>query len=159
MQTLGCGTRSIGTFAAVVLVASMPAMATTITMTIEGATQGVIAQRIHVQSVTHSAVASQGAGHTGRPHGAIIVVKQIDSTSPNLFKASASGEILREVMIAFEGGAGGGNAAERIELKDAFISGIQRTGMTESITMNYDTIIVTRLGGGRSMTDDWTAPR
>jgi type VI secretion system secreted protein Hcp len=140
-------------------------------MTIEGASQGkfkgeskvagMTPEQIPVLSVSHEMKMSSGQASGKRQHGVITIVREVDAASPQLFRASASNEVLREVVLKFIGsqgsGAGAGKVAETIVLNDATINAIRRTGTRESISIVYDTINVTYVGGSKSATDDWLA--
>jgi type VI secretion system secreted protein Hcp len=152
------------------MLSAVPAMAAlNAYLTIQGSKQGKFkgesaTEKIPVTSVTHSAtMASDRATGmmTGRrQHGLITITKAIDKASPMFFQAQAEHEVLSQVTIVFENsgaGAGKEKIAQTIELKDATIAGIKKTGNMEEITIDYQTIMVTYMNGNKSATDAWDA--
>jgi type VI secretion system Hcp family effector len=97
-----------------------------------------------------------------RQHGTITVVKEIDAASPKFAQAFDTNEVLRQVVIAYRSGgigAGAGKAktAQKIMLTNATITGLQKVGNTERITIDYQQIEVTYVNGSKAATDDWDA--
>lgn len=131
-------------------------------ITVVGAKQGQFkgesASGIHVTAVVHDASTGMASGK--RQHSAITITKEVDAASPKFATALATNEVLKQVVITFQGtGAGTGKVAQKIELTDATVSGIRKVGNSEQITLSYDTIAVTWTNGGKTMTDDWSTPK
>ena len=164
---------------ALLLVALMPLQAMAAVdayMTIVGATQGKImggnvkqggaSEEIPLLSVIHNVSsprdAATGLASGKRQHGTITVVKEIDAASPKFAQAFDTNEVLREVVIAYRSGGTGAAAgktktAQRIMLTNATITGLQKVGNTERITIDYLQIEVTYVNGSKAATDDWDA--
>jgi type VI secretion system secreted protein Hcp len=129
-------------------------------ITIDGIKGEAPAGAIRLTSVEHQAVASSGMATGRRQHSPIIITKEVDSASPKLFQASASHQSLGQVVITFQGSGGGaGKAAQKIVLTNATILSVRKAGNTEQITLDYQTIEVTWTDGGKTATDDWSAPK
>jgi type VI secretion system secreted protein Hcp len=133
-------------------------------ITVVGAKQGEFkgesASGIHVSAVVHETAAAPGMVSGRRQHSAITITKEVDQASPRFAQALATNEVLKQVVITFQGsGAGAGKAAQKIELTDATITGIRKVGNSEQITLSYDQIAVTWTNGGKTMTDDWSTPK
>jgi type VI secretion system secreted protein Hcp len=138
-------------------------------LTIKGSKQGSIkgdgaSGTIPIKAVTHDVVMASdhasGMASGKRQHGTITITKEIDRASPMLFQALNSHEVLSDVNIGSQtSGSGAGKIVQTIELKDAVISGIRKSGNEELITLDYDTIQVTHVDGSKSATDDWEAPK
>jgi type VI secretion system secreted protein Hcp len=131
-------------------------------MTVVGAKQGAIkgeaaAGSIHLTGVVHQMDAASGMASGKRQHNPITITKEVDSASPKLFQASASNEVLSQVVIAFQG-SGAGDAAQKIVLTNATILSIRKAGKTEQITLDYQVIEVTYAKGGKTAMDDWSVP-
>lgn len=104
--------------------------------------------------------------HTGlasgkRQHKPIVIVKEVDAASPQYFRALTNHEELSEVVIEFNLR---GKSPEKLTLKNAMITGIQkrpnRAGKnqgheTEEITFTYREIEWTWTGGKKTFSDDW----
>jgi type VI secretion system secreted protein Hcp len=118
---------------------------------------------IHVISVVRdSAISGAAAGNAGtsagkRMHSTITITKEIDKASPLLLSASNAHQTLRNVTISAQG-ATGAKTAQNIVLTNATIVSIRKTGTTEQITFDYQSIEVTYTGGNKTATDDWLAP-
>ncbi len=145
---------------------AIPAMAAFDTyMTINGTRQGQfkgeqMSEKIPVSSVSHNiTMASRMA--TGRSqHGQITIQRMVDAASPKLMQAMNTHEPLNDVTIVFRTtGAGAGKTVQTLNLKDALISSVRVSGRTESITIEYATIMVTWTDGGKTATDDWESSR
>jgi len=85
--------------------------------------------------------ASSGMATGKRQHKTIVIRKVVDSASPKLFQACASGQHFPRAVI--EQTAHGGRI-ETITLQDVFISSVQKGGSgeqmpTETITLNFAT--------------------
>jgi type VI secretion system secreted protein Hcp len=136
-------------------------------MTITGSKQGAIkgaatpagapAGAIQLTSVVREAPVTTGMASGKRQHSPITITKEVDSASPKLFQASASNEVLSQVVIAFQG-SGAGDAAQKIVLTNATILSIRKAGKTEQITLDYQVIEVTYAKGGKTAMDDWSVP-
>ncbi len=115
---------------------------------------------IHLTSVVRQADAASGLASGRRQYSPITITREVDKASPLFAQALATNEVLKSVVITFQGtGAGSGKDAQRIELTNATITGIRKSGNTETITFDYPTIEVTWVGGGKSATDDWSVPK
>ena len=134
-------------------------------LTVTGSKQGpikgeAVGGQIHLSAVVHSTATATGATAGRRMHSTITITKEIDRASPSFAQALASNETMSQVVITFQGGsgAGAGKVAQKIVLSDATITAIRKSGNTEQITFEYQTIEVTYKGGGKTAIDDWTAP-
>jgi type VI secretion system secreted protein Hcp len=138
-------------------------------LTIEGTSQGKFkgevsragapADSIHLLSVAREPAAT-GLATGRRSHGVITIVREVDAASPKFAQALATNEVLKQVVITFHtSGAGSGKDAQQIELTNATITGIRKSGNTETITLDYPTIAVTWVNGGKAATDDWSVPK
>jgi type VI secretion system Hcp family effector len=138
-------------------------------LTIEGTRQGKFkgevsragapADSIRILSVARESAPS-GLATGRRSHAVITIVREVDAASPKFAQALATNEVLKQVVITFQtSGAGAGKDAQQIELTNATIAGIRRSGNTETITLDYPTIAVTYAKGGKAATDDWSVPR
>jgi type VI secretion system Hcp family effector len=111
---------------------------------------------IHIISVVRNTPAGMSAGK--RMHSTITITKEIDKASPLLLSASNAHQTLRNVTISAQGAAGSAKTAQKIVLTNATIVSIRKTGTTEQITFDYQSIEVTYTGGNKTATDDWLAP-
>jgi len=130
-------------------------------MTIKGTKQGSIrkdatSDSIHLIRVAHDAATGTASGR--RTHSPITVTKEIDWASPKLVLAFSSHEMLSEVTISFQGASPNKRIVEKIVLKNAMIVSIRKSGNTEQITFDYQTIEVNWNDGGKTATDDWETP-
>lgn len=95
-----------------------------------------------------SPVASTSGGHTvGRTeHGALTVIKEMDSASPMLFQALSGGTTFQTAQLDLYRSAGDGNRVKylEIQLKNVLISQINMSGgdmlPTETIALSYAAI-------------------
>jgi len=131
-------------------------------MTVTGAKQGPIkgdgmSEKIHLVSVVHDTATGMSTGR--RTHGTITIVKEVDSASPKLFTALSTNETLKQVAITFQGASGDAKTAQKIVLTNATIVSIHKVGSNEEIRLDYQTIEVTWVKGGTTMSDDWSVPK
>ena len=130
-------------------------------ITITGSRQGPIrgeeaSGAIHLVSVTRDAATGQAVGK--RMHSTITISKHVDQASPQFFKALNTHERLSNVTITFQGASGGAKTAQRITLTNATILSARKHGDLEEFTLDYESIEVTWVNGGKTMNDDWEAP-
>jgi type VI secretion system secreted protein Hcp len=150
-----------------VLVAmALPVMAQkTFSMTIQGEKQGKFKAEstrngeIGLVSIVHERIAPERArGMKG--HNPIVVTKEVDAASPQLFQALNTHERLPVVALNIQSqgaGAGAGlRIAERVELRNATITSVRKVGRLEEITFAYEAITVSWSDGSKSASDDWT---
>jgi type VI secretion system secreted protein Hcp len=116
-------------------------------------------------------------GHvTGkRQHKPITIIKELDASSPQFFKAAVNNETLRTVTCTFyrgfhSGTGTGGNARQyfQIVLTDATIIDYRDTGdgvngaahgdERERISLTYQKIDITDLDSGTTAEDRWFEP-
>jgi type VI secretion system Hcp family effector len=109
-----------------------------------------------ITSIVRGTPAGMAAGK--RMHSTITITKEIDKASPLLLSASTAHQTLRSVTISAQGAAGGAKTAQKIVLTNATIVSDRKTGATEQITFDYQSIEVTYTGGNKTATDDWLAP-
>jgi type VI secretion system secreted protein Hcp len=144
------------------LLAAVPAMAAVDAyMTVRGAKQGPIkggmpSGTIQLISVVRDTATGMSTGK--RMHSTITVTKKVDVASPKLAAAQVSNEILKTVEIVFIGGSGDAKTAEKIVLTNATIVSLRYSGEDAVITFDYQAIEVTYAKGGKTATDDWSAP-
>lgn len=133
-------------------------------MVINGTKQGQfkgerMSEEIAVTSVSHDVNMASRMTTGKRQHGSISITREVDAASPKLFQAMNTHEPLNDVMIVFRtSGGGAGKVAKTINLKNAMITAVRVSGRTETITIEYDTVQVTWVDGGKTATDDWEAP-
>jgi type VI secretion system secreted protein Hcp len=144
------------------LLAGVPAMAAVDAfMTVEGVKQGPIkgegmSEKMPLVSVVRDTATGMSTGR--RMHATITIVREVDAASPKFATALATNETLKLVTITFQGGSGGAKTAQKIELTNAIISSIRKSGRNEQITFEYQNIEVTWTNGGKTATDDWSTP-
>lgn|GEM_PF-2044063 len=115
-------------------------------------------ERIRLISVARESSSGMALGK--RMHRPITITKEVDAVSPMLKQALATGSVLGDVVIVYEGaGAGTDKAAQKIVLKNAMVTAINMTGKAEQISLDYQTIEVTYTNGGKSAADDWVSPK
>jgi len=104
------------------------------------------------ESVVAPRDAATGQATGKRQHPPVKVVKQIDAASPQLQKAAATGEHLKEVVFQlYRNNAGKEELYETVRLTDAIISSFQNRGSssvhsghpTEEISLEYSKIEIT----------------
>jgi type VI secretion system secreted protein Hcp len=110
---------------------------------------------MHIISVARDSATGMASGK--RMHSPITITKEIDKASPLLLSASSAHQTLRSVTITTQG-ATGAKTAQKIVLTNATIVSVRKTGTTEQITFDYQSIEVTYTGGNKTATDDWLAP-
>lgn len=178
MFTLTRDRRSVAVLVLCLVAAAPASAAVDIYMSITGAKQGSIkgegkapgpGQWLKVISVTEPGSASSGDAATGmatgkRQHETIRVVKEVGGSSPQLQRALATGEVLKEVVFEFyrPTGKGQNELYETIRLNDALISSIQRRAEAnashgapqEEITFEYEKIQISHNQGKNSTTPE-----
>jgi type VI secretion system Hcp family effector len=144
--------------AAVLFGVTLPAVAArNHTMTIQGVNQGhirgdVTTDSMPIKSVTHDEMMAPGKSQ----HGTLTIVREMDAASPKLAKAMQDHELLSEVTVTFDGsGAGSGKVAQTLDIKNATMVSLRMSGANEILTLSYESVVVTYVGGGMSATDDW----
>lgn len=148
------------------MLSPIPAMAAFDTyVTINGTRQGqlkgeAMSEKIAVTSVSHNMTMAPRMAAGRSQHGQITIQRMVDAASPKLMQAMNTHEPLNDVTIVFRSsGAGAGKVAQTINLRDAMITAVRVFGRTESITIEYGTVLVTWTDGGKTATDDWEAPQ
>lgn len=146
------------------LLPAVPAMAAMDAyMTIKGARQGAIkgdgmSDNIPLISVVRESPTATAAPTGKRIHTNITITRKIDMASPKLAMAASSNETLSEVVITFRGASGDAKTAQQIVLTNATILSVRKAAGNEIITLDYQTIEVTMVHGGKTATDDWNTP-
>jgi type VI protein secretion system component Hcp len=133
-------------------------------MTVTGVKQGPIkgegmSQNIPLISVVRDTPMETGMSTGRRSHSTITIVKEVDAASPRLAAVLSSNETLKEVVITFQRVSGDAKTAQKIVLTNANILSIRKVRGKEQITLDYQTILVTWVKGGTTMTDDWNTPK
>lgn len=152
----------------------------------QGNIKGSVTQKgregqIMVIAVSHEIVSPQDSASglpTGkRQHKPLVITKELDKSSPLLYKALVSNETLTSFVLNFyrpaHQASTGGGAEEhyfRIELTNAAIAAIDfrmlnnknpellRYAEYEEIAFTYQKITWTYLDGGVTASDDWETP-
>ncbi|MFZ1938562.1 MAG: type VI secretion system tube protein Hcp [Terracidiphilus sp.] len=142
------------------LLSAVPAMAAVdMFLTIDGIKGEGPSGKMAVMSVNHNASMPAGMASGKRQHGEITITKEVDAASPKLMQAMNTHQALNNVTITFGSGSGAGKAAlQTLNLKNAMITSVRVTGRTETITIEYGTVMATWTDGGKTATDDWEAP-
>jgi type VI secretion system secreted protein Hcp len=160
--------------------ASLPASAAVNTyMKIDGVKQGPFkgevkrsgsTQWIPIVAIEHGIEsprdAATGQASGKRQHKPIKITKETDASSPQLARAAAGRETLREVVIEFvrTGPKGGEQLYQTITLTNALVTSVQRTHGAragkesheqEEISFTYQKIEVKDAKGKVSAGDDW----
>jgi type VI secretion system secreted protein Hcp len=181
---------NISTAALIMLTVALPASATDISCTVVGMVQGPFQgdptthgnnSQIAVYALTQELKVPFDAatGHSSgqRQHSPIVIVKELDKSSPQFFTAAATNETLKTVTCnlyrtgtgsGFGGGGGGVTRAYyRITLTNATVVEIKDSGdgvngaaqgdERERISLTYQKIVLTDLDSNTSATDDWSA--
>jgi type VI secretion system secreted protein Hcp len=105
-----------------------------------------------------------------RRHEPIKITKEWGAASPQLQRALASNEMLKEVVFEFvrTNARGQEEVYETIKLTNALVIGIQRgagqrTGKNskelEEVSFTYEKIEISHANGKTTATDDWQRPR
>ncbi|MGD0154527.1 MAG: type VI secretion system tube protein TssD [Terracidiphilus sp.] len=133
-------------------------------MTIKGSRQGQIkgdamSDQIRLVNVVRDTPMATAMPTGRRMHSTITITKEIDKATPMLAKAASTHEPLSDVEITFIGGASGAKTAQKIVLTNATILYVRKSGGNEQITFDYQAIEVTYAKGGKTMMDDWDAPK
>jgi type VI secretion system secreted protein Hcp len=137
------------------------------------------------RNLSHSlfSMAFQSDGHSGSggkrdtSKTPIVIVKQRDSSSPGLYQACCTNEVLQTADLSFVRPTGSGGkevVVSRITLTNAVISNVGRftplvppkkgrprwqtiTDELEKVKLTFQKIEYTNVAGKISATDDWTA--
>jgi len=162
------------------LAAALPATAENIYCTVVGAKQGTFQndrglngnlKQIPVLALTEEVKvpydAASGLASGKQTHSPLIIVKTLDSSSPQFFEAAATNESIRSVTctlyrVSAEGVA---RAYFKIALTNASIIEVKDTGNgangdaagdeRERISFTYQRIELSDLDTGTTATDDW----
>jgi type VI secretion system secreted protein Hcp len=116
--------------------------------------------------------AATGLASGKRQHKSIVIRKQVDAASPQLYRAATSHELLKQVVIEFvrPDAQGKEESYQTITLTDGNLAGYKRIGPAgksargkqekeeEEISITYEKIEVKDKLGKTAATDDW-APR
>ena len=102
-----------------------------------------------------------------RVHQPLRIFKAFDSSSPLLYQALVSGEMLSKVVISFWRTDTSGQSEHyyTIELQDAVIvditaaAGSDGNGTREVLSYTYRRIIWTMESAGTTSSDDWRTPK
>jgi type VI secretion system Hcp family effector len=100
------------------------------------------------------------SGSPKRPHHPIVVTKQEDASSPQLFQACTNGEILKDVVIECTKMVGNKETVfKTVHLTDGLITYSTKDPVhhTEELQFNYTAIEVKNMDPSVSTTDDVTA--
>ena len=158
----------------------LAAQADGIRVTIEGAKQGHfkgdnpahekegISALKFSQEIGSPRDAATGVASGKRQHKPIVITKLLGPSSPELFEAIATNEVLKTVLIEFShSNAGGGlEVYYTVKLTNASISSIRqyteesKIGMTmqlEEVSLTFQKIEVQHLGAKTTGADDWSA--
>jgi len=122
-------------------------------------------------SVPHDLGSGKSSGK--RAHSPLVIIKNIDYSTPQLLQAAYSNEILKSVVIEFykKNAEGRPNVYYKITLTNASISQISQYGGTasaenstntvnngntaEEITLTFQNITIEHLIGNTSAVDNW----
>jgi type VI secretion system secreted protein Hcp len=124
----------------------------------------------YLVAVPHDAENGKSTGK--RQHNPIVLIKNIDYSTPQLLQSASANESLRTVVIEFlkKSADGRQNIFYRITLTNASISQISQYGgvaladginlngngnLFEEVSLTYQSITVENLIGNTSATDDW----
>jgi type VI secretion system secreted protein Hcp len=98
--------------------------------------------------------ASSGLEPGKRRHEPIVIRKEIDAASPRLFRALATNEVFPSVVFEFHGGT--------YSLQKALVTSVHHVTAggheLEEVSFTYQKIEWTLTKGGKSFTDEWSAP-
>jgi type VI secretion system secreted protein Hcp len=160
-------------------------MASSAFLTLVGKTQGAITGGVTIKGregsiLVHSfenEILSPLDPTTGQPtgkreHEPIVILKEIDKSSPRLWAALVSNEILTTWVLRFWGPGAKGTEQEfyTITLTNASISSVREymvdnltaadasLPMLEEVTFTYQKIEWTWTDGGITASDDWSSP-
>jgi|ERR1700677_2580331 type VI secretion system Hcp family effector len=84
--------------------------------------------------------AKSGKPKGARQHGPIVITKQTDAASPQLLQAHWTNEVFETIVIQTLDD--NNKVTNTTTLKNALISEIKKNGTLESISFNYDDIVV-----------------
>lgn len=162
--------------------AALPVSAANIYCTVVGAKQGAFQGDTVAHSESQIAVyaltaeveipfdAASGQVTGKRQHSPIVIVKELDKSSPQFFSASVTNEVLRSVACTLYRSAGNGAAhayykitltnASIVEVKDSGdgVNGTVPGDEHERISLSYQKIELTDLDSGTTAEDDWLPP-
>ena len=130
------------------------------TLAVTGARQGSFSSTpIPISGVSHEIVSprdpASGQASGKRQHKPLIIVKQLDKTTPLLLNALVSNENLTSVLIGL---LRNGQQVATIKLTNASIADYTDHGDTEHWSFTYQKIEWTWLDGSITASDDWEAP-
>jgi type VI secretion system secreted protein Hcp len=123
------------------------------------------------QAVESPRDAASGQASGKRQHSPIKITKETDASSPQLARAAAAGEVLREVVIEFvrPGPKGQEEVYQTITLTNALVTRIQRGGAShagksdkmerEEIEITFQKIEVSNKEGKKTASDDWATTK
>src|SRR3954471_17293213 len=124
-----------------------------------GVTQKGREGKIMVIAVSHEGVSPRDAASglpTGkRMHKPFVITKQLDKSSPLLFKAVTTNENLTKVVLTY---FRQGKAVAAVTLTNASAAQYVAHGQDESWSFTYQKITWTGIDGGIAAEDDWEAP-
>ncbi len=144
-------------------------------VTIEGTQQGKFKgdskRRAHKDAITglafeyevtspRDAVTGQATGK--RQHGPVIITKRWGASTPQLFKALITNEVLKSVLIEFIKTAASGEESvyQTIKLTDAAVVTIEQYANPEDreledVSFRFQKIEISNKDGNTSVIDDW----
>ena len=134
------------------------------TAEIVGAKSGPIAGdgpngKVIVIAVSHEIVSPRdlatGQSSGKRQHKPLTIRKEIDKSTPLLYKAVTTNEVLSSVTLTY---FKGGSPVMTVKLTNANIASLSQSGGTESLSFTYQKITWTWIDGGITHSDDWEAP-
>jgi len=133
--------------------------------------------KILVQGVDHTIEIPRSI-QTGLPTGKrihlpLMIIKELDKSSPKLFQALTSGEQLTDAKLEYylTSAQGQETLYYTVEIKNAIITSIRKyypvaldpnnksMGHMEEVSFTYETIIETFTPDGIEAQDSWTAPK
>jgi type VI secretion system secreted protein Hcp len=125
-----------------------------------------------LMSVPHDPESGRASGK--RQHSPVVLIKNIDYSTPQLLQAAVTGEVLKSVVIEFYKKASDGRQQlyYRVTLSNASVSQISQYGGTaqgdggynlnntgntyEEISVTYQNIQFEHVIGNTAASDDWT---
>jgi type VI secretion system secreted protein Hcp len=150
--------------------------ATNIYVTIEGAKQGKFkgenpndpASKIEGTAFNYEVDsprdAATGLAAGKRQYSPITIVKELDASSPQLFQALVTNEVLKSVLIEFARPTpqGGEEIYETIQLANAAVSDFKQDTSSaalpvEEVSFTFQKIVITNVASKTMAADDWTA--
>jgi type VI secretion system secreted protein Hcp len=170
--------RSLLLVVCLTLLPSLTYAAASYYLKIEGVNQGALKGQINrkgslwipvlgvSQGVQSPRDVATGQASGKRQHKPIVIRKEVDAASPQLYRAAISHEALKEVLIDFvrTDPRGKEEVYQTITLRGAHIADIKKIGNRaagdrpkeeEEISITYEEIQVTDKMGKTTATDDW----